>query len=436
MALSANTAWECRTGGAETNGGGFVTGASGVDYSQQTTAQATLTTASVVNADTTKITVSAGNYTVHANDVGNIFYLTGGTATTGRYQITAVDTGANTWTVDRSLGTTGQTCPGKMGGAYHLPWVTISAAVAGNIMYVREGTYTLTGTTAWSLPTSGSNQSRFVGYSTTRGDNGCPTIACGAYYIQLNASTISYENFAFTGTGASQFDVSAQAAHISNFQMYLSSTSNDRYCIVGQNFMSVRGGSFRNLSLSYGACIAYGNTATGSVRDAYFYDSNIGIHVENKAISVGGCVFDTCTKGIDFVGTSPAEIEGNTFYGCTSALYSATAAAPRIKRNIFSTNTTALNWPSAPSVHARIEDHNSFFGNTTDRTNVNAGPLSISTNPAFVDAGANNFTPSIAMATTSNPIIFASASANMKSYPTLGAIQLDSGGGGPRTFIY
>ena len=35
MALSANSVFEVRTAGNDTNGGGFVTGAAGTDYSQQ-----------------------------------------------------------------------------------------------------------------------------------------------------------------------------------------------------------------------------------------------------------------------------------------------------------------------------------------------------------------------------------------------------------------
>ena len=44
MALSASTVWEVRPAtGSDNNGGGFVTGASGTDYSQQGTAQYALT---------------------------------------------------------------------------------------------------------------------------------------------------------------------------------------------------------------------------------------------------------------------------------------------------------------------------------------------------------------------------------------------------------
>ena len=41
MAIAATTVWEVRTGGAETNGGGYSSG--GTDYSQQTAAQLSVT---------------------------------------------------------------------------------------------------------------------------------------------------------------------------------------------------------------------------------------------------------------------------------------------------------------------------------------------------------------------------------------------------------
>jgi hypothetical protein len=145
MALNAAIVWEVRTAGSDNNGGGFKTGATGTDRSQQDAAQATLTTASTVHTTTTQINVAAGDYTVASTDVGNVLQVTGGTATAGFYEITTVDTANNRWTVDRSVGTSGQTVAGAMGGALASPGKAAGAAsVAGHIIYVKAGTYSIT----------------------------------------------------------------------------------------------------------------------------------------------------------------------------------------------------------------------------------------------------------------------------------------------------
>lgn len=191
MPISSNLVLEVRTTGDDLNGGGFITGASGTDRSQQDAAHATLTTASTVHTTTTQINVNAADYTVTSADVGNIFQLTGGTATAGFYQITAADTVNNRWTVDKSAGTSGQTCPGKMGGALastgklghsHL----LGSSVANQKAWVKSGTYTLTTTTdnvAGGLLNIGGFAVGVVveGYQTTRGDRAArPVIHAGS----------------------------------------------------------------------------------------------------------------------------------------------------------------------------------------------------------------------------------------------------------------
>lgn len=80
-----------------------------------TLGNATLTAATVVHSTTTQINVAIGDYTVNANDDGNIVQITGGTATAGYYRIASVDVPNNRWTLDRSAGTAGQTVVGTMG---------------------------------------------------------------------------------------------------------------------------------------------------------------------------------------------------------------------------------------------------------------------------------------------------------------------------------
>lgn len=177
MALSALVVWEVRTSGNDNNGGGFHTGATGTDSSQQDAAQATLSAASVVHSTTTQINVAPGDFTVSAADVGNLLNITSGTATLGVYEITIVDIPNNRWTVDRSVGSVGQTTIGAMGGAMATPGRACQFSVATNIIYIKAGTYTMTTVSANVSNGCMNKTNTFVeGYQTTRGDLGTPPL--------------------------------------------------------------------------------------------------------------------------------------------------------------------------------------------------------------------------------------------------------------------
>lgn len=201
MAIAALSVWEVRSTGDDGNGGGFVTGASGVDRSQQDAAHATLTTASVVHTTTTQVNVDAGDYTVSADDVGNLYHNTGGTSTAGVYQITAVDVGNNRWTLDRSIGTAGQTCAGAMGGARQTIASAWAQAVTGNHVWVKQATYTYTAAVTANVGIY------FESYQTTRGDGGISTVTTSTDSIAFHAPSAdnphaTFRKFLFTNTAA------------------------------------------------------------------------------------------------------------------------------------------------------------------------------------------------------------------------------------------
>jgi hypothetical protein len=167
MALNAAIKWEVRTTGGATNGGGFKTGATGTDYSQQDAAQYALTTATTVSASATILDASAA-----ANMVGNVLYIVSGTNfIVGFYEITSVSVGVSI-TVDRVC-TTGNGALGviNIGGANSDFRAVVNAAVTSNTVYVKYGTYTTTGTTTL-VDASVPNAVPLVvcGYKTTRGD--------------------------------------------------------------------------------------------------------------------------------------------------------------------------------------------------------------------------------------------------------------------------
>ena len=237
MTLSASIVWEVRTAGADTNGGGYVSGASGTDYSQQnaknTVGNNISTTDAVANGSTT-ITSATAAFT--SAIVGNIIYLAGGTGSlaAGWYQVTTF-TNATTIVVDRIVASgTGITL--NIGGALATPGQASANKVAGNTVWIQTGTYTLSTSTAntsggpVSDTTGGTGNTgvtRWEGYQTSRGDKGTPPIiavpGAGTYTsVNIFSCTINYviiDNITCDGGGNASasmvaFNVGANYQHI------------------------------------------------------------------------------------------------------------------------------------------------------------------------------------------------------------------------------
>ena len=178
MSLSLNTKIEVRTaaGVADTNGGGFVTGASGTDYSQQASAQYALSNG--VTNGTTTIGLSAAS----ADMVGNVAYVAGGTGSVAGnwYQVASMVAGVSI-TVDRSTGlTAGTGVTVNIGGALASPGAAgaiLAVSSQGVKIWVKsDGIYTISST---SSNVSGGIVSvtagiMMEGYSSVRGDLGTP----------------------------------------------------------------------------------------------------------------------------------------------------------------------------------------------------------------------------------------------------------------------
>lgn len=209
MAISAAIVWEVRSTGSNTNGGGFKTGATGTDWTQQDSAQYSVTDG--VTAGTTTITSATANFGTDV--VGNIIYVQGGTGsiTAGWYEITA-RTDSSTITVDRSTGlTTGTGVTLKIGGGLATLQQAITNHIGSNTIYIKSGsTYTFTATIT---PTSGTSDAptQLIGYTTTRTDGGQATLqnSSGSYNLVTNSGNyIWYKNLILDGNNLSGYCVS------------------------------------------------------------------------------------------------------------------------------------------------------------------------------------------------------------------------------------
>lgn len=218
MALPATCLGEIRTTGSNLNSGYFKPGGSGTDYSQQDSPHVTFdgsTIAASTSGTTTTITITG--YTVLATDVDNTVRIAGGSGfTAGIYHISSVNTGANTWTFDRNCcsgASSGMT--GRMGGAIATfaqvqTDMGTSAGSNGVGCYVKaSGTYTFTSTiTIIGSGGSGLLGNFFIGYTSSRTDNGKPTVTTATNSTNLFEFTqshlIKFSNFAFTNTATTR----------------------------------------------------------------------------------------------------------------------------------------------------------------------------------------------------------------------------------------
>lgn len=211
MAIASLVQWEVRTAGSDTNGGGFKTGASGTDYSQEDSNRiATGSNDSVTDAvgtGTNTVTSSTAAFT--SAIVGNVVYLQ-----SAWYEVTAYNS-ATSITVDRNTGTfTAGTL--NIGGAFatlknFANSANMSLSSSGLYRtWIKAGTYTLTST--WTVYLNGSGIPRMIvrGYDTTRGDNTGtrPLITSSTNSVNLititSGSVWTWENIKFTHTASTR----------------------------------------------------------------------------------------------------------------------------------------------------------------------------------------------------------------------------------------
>lgn len=231
MALNAAIVWEVQTGGSDNNGGGFKAGASGVDRSQQTSAQVAIDNSAITTSITTSVITFTAGYSPSANDVGNVVQmLTGTNVTAGFYEITSVVAGTS-WTVDRNVVTSGTTtdATGKMGGCLATPGKAGAAAVANNGCYIKSGSYTITsassniagGCVSWPA-SSGGAEGFIQGYGSSRNDYGTKPVLTASgistfTVISLAGGKVRVENLEIDGANLTASKGIANATNTSGW---------------------------------------------------------------------------------------------------------------------------------------------------------------------------------------------------------------------------
>lgn len=353
MALSVATTWEVRTTGSDTLcSGGFVTGATGTDYSQQSAAQYNATDLTIDATLNTKVTSASHNFV--STDVGNILRITAGAGfTVGCYQIVSV--ASNAATLDRSPGSVG-TAGGTyyVGGAFASPGQAGAFAVAGNVIYI-TGSHTITSASTnvsggcLSHPggSGGASHGWVIGYTSTRTDGGQATLTASGIstfvlvtmatgstvsnIIANGASLTSSRGIRLNGTGNRAINCKAQ--YCTNNGISAASPALVLWCeatgcatlsaIVG-NAVGCTAYANTALGFSGGAClfcVAYANT--GATTDGF---DLAGVSATNcLSYGNGRDGFRFGVSGVTSSGTAiSCRAEGNTGYGFRSVTASST----------------------------------------------------------------------------------------------------------------
>jgi parallel beta-helix repeat protein len=430
MAIPNNAVWEVRSSGDDANGGFFSSARSGTDYSQQNTAQLSLT--DVLTNGTTTVVSATGGFT--SAMVGNGINIAGTI-----YEIVS-RTDTNTITIDRNAAAgTGQIA--NVGGAVATIQKAAAFAATSNTVWIKAGSYSVSADYSWTNA-AGSHQhgeAHFCisGYNTTRGD------IAADYSLtrpQITASgTCQY--VITTGNSANGIlveNLEIDCAGIAKSGIYLQGGS-----VIGAINCVVYGYTEYGIALPNGGgvydCEVFDSAATGAsagiwsplIDNCYIHDCPSGYGIGSSiAMTVLNTIVANMQSNAGLFIAHSTRIEGCIFYNTDRdgvSLYGS-AASSIARNNIFAENTDygfGLFYGNNIRCYP-YTNGNAYFGNGAGpRRMMQKGTkdIDLAASP-FVDAANGDFR----LTDTARDILFA-AGFNIPS-KWLGS--LGSGGGAPR----
>jgi hypothetical protein len=468
----AATQWECRTTGSNSNGGGYSSG--GVDYSQQNAAQLTVTDAAATS--TTNLSSATGGFT--SNMIGNVVNVVG----QGRRTITAF-VNTNNVTCNAAWGTF-SSATANVGGAL-LDVETVLAvsggAVAGNIIWIASGTYTLTVTRTIAASGSSTNPIEIIGYNSTRTrtnltEANMPIFTSATNSVAIFTSNgslwLSVRNIKVTHTAATRGNGWANVTAGSRNYIW----SN---CIIDGCLNGWRGGSSFDLALyncKWINCTARNCTGTGATsggfcdlytvahvnvwHGCYSHDnagSGFAVHGGGEAALVMiNCIADTNTQSGFYDNADAAFLSstwfncvsyGNTQHGFRSQLNSSNGAAAFAGAvNCIAANNTQYGFSCATT--AIINNGNSLLGARNSATYNNSagayqnwatpeGAITLTADP-FTSAAAGDFSlnSTAGGGAALRELAFPATIGLTSNYASVGAAEPQATGGGGSTRGY
>jgi len=438
-ALPAAMVWECRVGGSgasQNNGGGFLSGTSGVpvDYSIQ---DANHFTSTAFKMKTTKNAIwNSSGTAFDTADVNNVLHITAGTGwLAGWYQITAVDVNA-TATLDRNLVTSTYTAnsgTGCLGGAFKIGGTLdddfFEAKIAGNTIWIAAGTYTLGETIASTVVGTAIAPITVTGYNSSRGDapvgSNRPLLNCGTYLFGLETYSI-HNHLQFTGSGSFVVYLYGTYETFVNCKFSTTSltgpafeTSSGGACtLIGCELSARKGSAFQQQSVSH------------RLINCYIHDSATGIRSLANGLFVYGCVIETCTTGIDSGSSADLRIIGNTIRNCLTGISGSSSYGSSFINNIIADCVTGASWTTATPIN--FWDYNCWSNNDTAVSNVTKGSHDV-TADALLVSGTAKGTDGV---TSASGLVFTAATNPFGSVTTSDCLNITVAGTGATLGVY
>lgn len=441
MAIPADTVWEIRpTNGDNTFGGAFADsqkGATGVDYTQQTTAQLSLTDLATSGAGVTTLTSVTGGFTNLM--LGNAIRINSGTNFQVGFYIITGYTDTNTVTLDRTptSGGAGSGGNGKVGGATKSfigqTTTTLSASlVAGNTVYVKNEAWNEAVTV--SVAGTSGNPITIEGYNTSRGDNPTgtnrPLNNKGSSGVAFAFSQNFYhvKNLRATAAATIGFNLSVGIIQISNCAAY--SNGSVGFQVAGNCFVK--------------DCEAYSNTTIGfnlasgpaHLLGCYSHDNTTTGYTMASSANLLFCIADSNgTHGFSDTGGGVINAICCTSYGNTSNGWNSVAPSNAYKfifNCIFASNTgTGMSCASAAPKDF-FNDYNCVQGNGTAYSNITAGSHDSTANPTFTGAAGGDFSIGTNLKSLGWPGLFPGGTST--GYLDIGAVQRQEAAASSSTF--
>ena len=464
--MNSATVWEVwPVTGSDTNGGGFVAGASGTDYSQSATPHASGTAGTAVGT----AAFSDVGYTFLSTHVGNLIQIASGSGfTAGFYYIVSVATGIAT--LNTSPGT-GTAAVWSLGGALATITKCFTGFVTSNTCWVKAtGTLIVTASQTSAASANGPGASipynKILGYGTTRGDGGQVTIHCTTN-ANINCFNFNIGTYVDQGWIVSNFIidfVSGGGTTYGIICVYYLVVTNCK--IIGASNAISLGGLYGiiqdcEITGTLGICILM---SSGVVVRNYIHDNTCtGVHSGSPgALTVAWNIIANNSGGGSFgiqLQSEPLFVFNNIIYNSGSDGVNI-QTADRIRSLSFRNNICVLNGgygingnSSAGMCALPQYDGNAYYGNTSgtrfgmdDTGSVNpvngsspyANPLDVilSADP-FVNGVGGDFTLTtagkLALQGLGSPGTIPGATPS--GFLDIGALQTASGGGGGSTGI-
>lgn len=356
-----------------------------VDYSQGGTPGASVTDA--ITAGTTTVTSASNPF--HKAMVGNLIAISGGTGSLVQavYEIVS-DTGIGTIVVDRTI-TTSTGATAKAGGCLASPGQSGANHIAGNHIYVKNATYTVTsasnnisaGCLSLAATAAASALTAAFGYNSLRTDapktTNRPTIVASgistftligtaaesaAFYFIVDGASLTSSRGVGIGAGSRAHYITAKNMTNSGFVAVMCTMCDATGCSTQPAFLS----STQTNTLNY--CVAWNNTVTGfnvtittamnnclSVNNSGA--TSDGFAITNATLSVANCTsYGNGRDGFRIQTNAGAyvNIMNSIGYGNTGTNFNAIASYDTVYLINTAAGNGAANWSTNISLDGQI----------------------------------------------------------------------------------